>query len=400
MTFQKVKDFRFFHFLLACAIIAPKIYGIDYSILFLLIDALFVTLLCKKINNWPNNYFFIVIMWLILLALTLTSLIFLGTVDVQFLLKPGRQIVLLTLMLFIADRIQLRIEHVFKIILFAALINCIIIAVQLIGHNYFKIPGFMLPVAFNLEVDAPFRKPGLMSGYPHAGLLSLIAMQCLLYFYKRINRLLFVLFWSIFSISLIVTSRTALILGIIPHFFLLFLGFRSKKALGSILLFLSFGLSLIVYIINMLPEDTFTHSFELFLNYSENKSFSTLSTDASLDSYMWPQKTITWFLGNGKYMTNDYNLNVDDGFQIPFYGGGLIYLILILYVYFWYFYKSISRVKPYFKRVTIFSIFFIVFIANAKLDTIFTRVISDILTMFLALGLYSKFNQDDYSLSK
>ncbi len=150
----------------------------------------------------------------------------------------------------------------------------------------------------------------------------------------------------------------------------------------------------------MLPEDTFTHSFELFLNYSENKSFSTLSTDASLDSYMWPQKTITWFLGNGKYMTNDYNLNVDDGFQIPFYGGGLIYLILILYVYFWYFYKSISRVKPYFKRVTIFSIFFIVFIANAKLDTIFTRVISDILTMFLALGLYSKFNQDDYSLSK
>jgi hypothetical protein len=324
----------------------------------------------------------------------------LGAVDAQFFLKPSRQIVLLTLILFIVDRIQLRIEHIFKLILYAALINCVIIAVQLIGHNYFQIPGFMLPAAFDVEVDAPFRKPGLMSGYPHAGLLSIIAMQCLLYFYRRINRLLFVLIWSIFSISLLVTSRTALLLGIFPHLFLLFLGLRSKKALGSILLFLSFGLSIIIYIINMLPEDTFTHSFELFLNYSENKSFSTLSTDATLDSFMWPKKTITWFLGNGKYMTNDYNLNVDDGFQIPFYGGGLIYLILILYVYFWYFYKSISRVKPYLKRVTIFSIFFIVFIANAKLDTIFTRVISDILTMFLALGLYSKFNQDDYSLSK
>lgn len=397
MTIQRSRSSNLLYTFLACSIIAPKISGIDFSILTLILLCCFSMIKSRKIHSFPPNYYFVLVVWLILLTFTLTSYIFFGRIDFQFILKPCRQIVLLSLILIIIDRLQLKVEHVFKVIIIAALINCIIIAMQLVGHNYFSISGFMLPSSFNEEVDAPFRKPGLMSGYPHAGILSLIALQCLIYFNRRINRLLFVILFSFLTLSLIVTSRTALLLAIVPFVTFFMRGFKSKKALSGIILFIGIGISLITYIINMLPEDTFTHSFELFLNYSESKSFNTLSTDASIESYMLPLKTSTWLLGNGKYMTNDYNLNVDDGFQIPLYGGGVIYLIITICLYFYYFFKSTYRLKPTFKKYTIGCIFLIVFIANFKLDTIFTRVISDILTLFFAIGLQSKYNHEDFA---
>ncbi|MHA8076046.1 hypothetical protein [Aquirufa sp. TARAVU-A1A] len=399
MTILKSKTNNFVYFLVACAIIAPKISGIDFSILTLLIVDFYLILKIKRQHKFPPNYFFIVVIWLILMALSFLSFIILGTIDLQFILKPCRQIVLLALLLIAADRLQLKIDDVFKIIIIAAVINFLFIALQLFGHNFWGIPGFLLPPTFNEEVDAPFRKPGLMSGYPHAGLLGLLALQCLIYFNRRMSRIFFVLLFSILTLTLIVTSRTALMLAIIPFSMLILLSFKSKKALSGILLFLFFGVILIANIIKMLPEDTFTHSFEIFLNYNESKSLNTLSTDATLESYVFPLKTSTWLIGNGKYMTNDYNLNVDDGFQIPLFGGGVIYLIITVCLYFYYFFKSTYRLKSTFKKYTISCIFLIVFIANFKLDTIFTRVLSDILTLFFAIGLQSKYNLEDFMLN-
>ena len=98
-----------------------------------------------------------------------------------------------------------------------------------------------------------------------------------------------------------------------------------------------FGVYAIIYILSILPEDTFNVAFEVFINFLNNKGFSSQSSTALLDSYYFPNNLTTLFFGNGNFMRNDLQLNVDDGFQIMLYGCGIIYLILncIIFIYYY-----------------------------------------------------------------
>lgn len=395
---DKNNKFTFIHFIISLALIAPKIYGIDVPLLILLFPVLFFTLKIKTNKHLTKDYFRIFGLWIMLLVLSLFSFVIVGSVDIQFILKPFRQIVLLTFFSIITINTTISRISAFQIIIVAALINCLVIFLQLLGHNYFDSPNFLLPEAFDETVNVSFRKPGLMSGYPHAGLLSLIALQCLVFFVKRIKRFSFVILLTILTLSLIVTSRTALMLSIFPYITLIFMSVRSKKALSKISFFLFFGIALMIYVLNKLPEDTFKHSFEIFLNLSENNSFSTSSSDATIESFQGTDDIQTWLWGNGKFMRNDSNLNVDDGIQIPFYGGGIFYLSITLLLYFLYFNLSIKNVPNLFQKYTISIIFLVIFISNFKVDTIFTRVLSDIATMFVTIGLV--YNSERNKLEK
>lgn len=66
--------------------------------------------------------------------------------------------------------------------------------------------------------------------------------------------------------------------------------------------------------------------FELFNSYEESGSFSTTSSDATLNMYVWPNRLSTWFFGDGKFLNSDgsYYMHTDVGYLRYIYYFGII----------------------------------------------------------------------------
>lgn len=336
------------------------------------------------------KYLFIMLVWIILITWSLVLYLINSRIDSIFILKPFRQIVLLILIISIVSRININYEDIYKIVIISAVINTIIICLQLYGHNILNEPNFMMPSSFVETVNVPYRKPGLMAGFPHAGLLSLIAIICLLNFIKSIKIIYLLTILPLLAFSLIVTSRTALVLSIIPFFFLFIDATKEKKILFRFLSLIIICFWAISVILSFLPQDTVNFAFEMFINYAEKNELSTASTKALNSSYVFPSHLATLLLGNGLYMRTDINTNIDDGYQVLIYGGGLFYFVVIILLFAYYFTITLNSSISKLQKRTIYLIYAILLIANYKVDCIFSRVISDILVLFLALSLNAK----------
>lgn len=375
-------------FVLACAIIAPKIGSLDYPIVILLITYLFLIIKERANKNIiSRKYYNILLLWFLLIVWSFIVYAINGEINSIFFLKPLRQIFLLTLIFSIVRRTNISINEVFIIVIIAAIINTIVICLQLYGHNVLGIPHFLITSSFDEELDVPFRKPGLMAGYPHAGLLSLIAIICLLNFVKSIKKIYFLSALALLTFSLVVTSRTALLLSVFPFFFLYLYSLKSKKIMLRLFMFIGISLWGLGSIISILPRDTYNVAFEMFINYSENGKFTTKSSSATTSSYIVPEHISTILFGNGLNNRTDIDTNIDDGYQVLVYGAGLFYFILTLFLFYYYFKSSLSACDNRIKKHIIYLIYLVLVIANYKVDCLFSRVISDILVLFLAVGL-------------
>jgi hypothetical protein len=238
-----------------------------------------------------------------------------------------------------------------------------------------------------VDVTVPFRKPGLMAGYPHAGLLSLFAIIFTMHYRKEWSSLKFNTVMITLAFSLIVTSRTSLILSIIPFSLFFVNSIFSKKVFFKFIIFLIFGVSVIIFLLSILPNDTYEVAFEFFINIIQEKKFNTQSSDALIESYMLPYSAFTWLFGNGKFMRNDLGRNVDDGFQILLYGCGIFYLILNLFLFIYYWLISLKSTEINFQKYQLNIFFIIVLIVNTKADVLFSRVTSDIFVFFLTVAI-------------
>ena len=331
---------RSIHFFCGIALLSPKIGALDLSIVALILVCMITLLKSKLIIKIPNKFLNLFFLWSLVIVSCLVTFVINGKVDSIFILKPFRQLILLFLSILIVISYKFRLVDIFKIVLISAIINSSFVMIQLIGHNLFGIEHFMILPEFDINVNVSYRKPGLMSGYPHAGMLSVLGMLCLLNFIEKLNRLVFVLFWLLLSVSLILTSRTALFAGFVPMGIFILMGMRNKVAFKKLFLFMLFGIYAIIYILSILPEDSFNVAFEMFINFSNNKGFSSLSYTALNNSYYFPNNLTTFFFGNGNFMRNDLQLNVDDGFQIMLYGCGITYLILNCIIFIYYYLAS------------------------------------------------------------
>ena len=389
---------RSIHFFCGIAILSPKIGALDLSIVALMLVCIITLLKSKLTIKIPNKFLNLFFLWSLVIVSCLVTFVIIGKVDSNFILKPFRQLILLFLSILIVISYKFRLIDIFKIVLIAATINSSFVIIQLIGHNLFGIEHFMILPVFDINVDVPYRKPGFMSGYPHAGMLSVLGMLCLLNFIEKLNRIVFVLFWLLLTLSLILTSRTALFAGFVPLGIFILMGMRNKVAFKKLYLFMLFGVYAIIYILSILPEDTFNVAFEVFINFLNNKGFSSQSSTALLDSYYFPNNLTTLFFGNGNFMRNDLQLNVDDGFQIMLYGCGIIYLILNCIIFIYYYLLSLKTVQNNLQKNTILFIFILIFLFNFKGDGLFSRVFSDILSLIVALGISTTFI--NFSLDK
>lgn len=373
---------------LACAIVAPKIGSIDFPVLILCILNLYLVIK-KRANRVKvsKKLYYIISIWSILILWSIIIYLINGKIDSIYLLKPLRQIMLLILVFSIVRRTNISYNEVLIIVIIAALINTIVICLQLYGHNILGIQNFLVTSSFDSELDVPFRKPGLMAGYPHAGLLSVIAIICLLNFVKSIKKTYFLVILFLLSFSLVVTSRTALLLSFLPFSLLVIESLKSKRVMVRLILFMCIGTTGMVMILNALPEDTSNVAFEMFVNYSEKGKFTTESSSSTTKSYIIPEKISTYMFGNGLHNRTDVDTNIDDGYQVLVYGGGVFYFVITLLLFFSYFKFSLGAGE--YKKV-IYLIYLILLIANYKTDCIFSRVISDILVLFLSVSLNSE----------
>mgnify|MGYP006084339697 CR=1 FL=1 len=380
------------HFLLAIALIAPKIGLIDWPVIFMLIIVFLTFLKSKLIIKLPKKFYQIALLWGFLIFLSALTFLSNDKVDPIFFLKPFRQILLLALAIIIVKSNNIKLIEFFYVIVIAALLNSTLIGIQLIGHNFFKIQNFLILSNFDMVRDVPFRKPGFMAGYPHSGFLSVIGMYCLLSFAKFWNRSTFVVIWVLFTLTLIVTSRAAFLAGIVPSILFFLMGMKSKIVFKKLSYYSIIGISTIIYLVSILPINTYRVAFEMFINFSENKGFTTASSSALLDSFYFPSHLSTYFFGNGDYMRNDMNLNVDDGFQIMLYGCGIFYLLISLLIYIYYAYLSSKGTEIEFQKKLIIFIFMTILFFNLKSDMIFSRVFSDIFAFLVAIGLLNNQN--------
>ena len=373
---------------MSLAILAPKIGYVDYPVVILFFISLYYFF--KKPNQSISKVFYqIIFSWIFLILWSFITLIYNGTVNEVLILKPIRQIIIILFLIIIISKTKLSFTDIYKVIIISALINTFVISLQLYGHNVLGTPDFLMPISFDSELNVPFRKPGVFAGYPHSGLLSLFAIVCIVNKVNKIKIQYFILLFLILFFSLIVTSRTALMLSFLPIGWLFAKSLRSKKIFVKSLIFSIVVVLGLISILDILPADTTNVAFEGFINYKENGTFNTESQQGLNNSYIIPQKIATYLFGNGLANRTDVDTNIDDGYQSLLYGSGLIYFFISILLFFTYYLVTLKNSGP--KNLIIISILYaIILIANYKVDCLFSRVISEIFTMLLVVSVCSK----------
>lgn len=388
-------------FILALTIILPKSGILDYSFIPLFLAFIYSNILEKRIVRiaFPLEIWLLAAIWLSLFIFSLISLLINGFVSEVIIGKPLRQIAILFLVYEILLNDSRPIYSVIFAIFIAALINAAVILLQYALNAAGISDSWLMIGGFNEEIGGVFRKPGLTSGYPVAGMLSLFGILSGLFILQINYKIVYVLGIAVTILALIVTSRMALYLGMVTLIFWLYI-FRKNKftrkaiyfTFSILLLFISFALSL-----DIVHHDTISVMFEVFINLSESSTISTGSSDSLFESLqILPEKLQTILFGNGETGRSDSGINIDSGYQITLFGGGVFYAIvfyILFFIYLIFSYLNSSNIRF---KVYIFLIFILIAIAEIKGGTVFSRVVGDC-AVLLTIGsiAHRRLSNDD-----
>ncbi len=377
------------YFLLVSYLIMPKLGSVDLSVLALFVCFSFVFLKNIKVQSTPmkciaKNHIYLYIFMLSLLLLSLISFIANsgGDIDFQFTLKPIRVVIVSLMLIYIAKSEKLNVKDVAVIIMLAASINSIVVVAQYVVQILFGISEFLLNPNFSENVITPYRKPGLMSGYPTAGILSILGILSTVYLYRisKVNKFIFIVALLLNSVTCFMTARTAVYLFIVfclPYFMVSVL----KRRGVFIILVTALSLATIVTYVassdDKVLSGTVEKMFANIINYTQKGTFNDYSTEDLLENhYEFPDDDFTFFFGNSK-SSYDSETNSDVSiFKIAWNSGVFSSIIYVFsYVFIWF--SSLSMTKDNRGKVYINIFFCVFFIANAKGFYFFSRVIGD-----------------------
>ncbi|MFM4678113.1 hypothetical protein ACEUD4_06940 [Aeromonas media] len=377
------------YFLLVSYIIMPKLGSVDFSVLSLLMCFSVVFLKNIRIKSVPmrcitKNHIVLYFFMVSLLVLSLVSFIANsgGDIDFQFTLKPIRVVIVSLMLIYIAKSEKLLIKDVAVIIMLAASINSTVVVVQYIVQILFGISDFLLNPNFSESVITPYRKPGLMSGYPTAGILSILGILSAIYLYRteKINKFIFIALFFLNGATCFMTARTAVYLFIVvclPYFMMSVLKRRGLLIIITTALSLA---SIVTYVASSddkVLSGTVDKMFANIINYSQKGTFNDYSTEDLLENhYEFPNDQFILFFGNSK-SSYDSETNSDVSiFKIAWNSGILSSIIYVLsYLFIWF--SSLSMTKDKREKVYINIFFCVFFIANAKGFYFFSRVVGD-----------------------
>lgn len=287
---QLDKSSIIFLILLCLTFYLPRINGIDYGSIFLVLCSAFGFLIRIKniINDKLNKVevFFISLILSQLLFLALKSSPNLSS-DSYYLLRVIRTTSMLYL-LYIGSRVlKLSLIQLFKVLLIASWVHLLLVYLQYFTVGDLKLfflklnpifdPAINLDEFNNVMVGGK-RVKGAMNGFDGAGLLiaNIFAMS-LVFFRKNLNRLILII---ICFIGCLVTSRTGLVIFLFVLCNLVALSFiKDKKIFLKLLVAMLFSFFTIFYVATSLfPKSTFTestirNSFEVYFSFKESGKF-------------------------------------------------------------------------------------------------------------------------------
>ncbi len=369
-------------------ILLPKIGLIDLSVIPLGIYSLFIILKFKKFIL-TKDIIIILVLWLMLFLLALLSLNYYGNISYEILFKPIRQIVIIVCLSSILMKLDYTVDDILKLVLVAASINSIVIILQYLLEMLNITNNFLIMPSFDENFRVAFRKPGLYSGYPPAGMMAIIGITISLYFVKKNIKVIFIVTFILSTAALMLTSRMALLIGLLYMFILIpYVSFPKKKnfyMMSSVIILLIF----VVYVLiagKVLHHDTINVMFELFLNIINGDGIQTNSSTALIDSYLdnIPIYVSTILLGNGLTIKSDLGLTIDSGIHVVLFGGGLIALYLYIVQYFLYLRIAINSIFNNFSLVVLYLLLFLlVFVSNTKGAYLFGRGPGDVILLLV-----------------
>jgi len=375
--------------LLAFFIILPKIGMLDFSLIALAV-LLGVSFFVENESTYEHRYLneiFVIMFGLmvVIFGLSVTSLVINGgdNYDEQFLFKPFRMILLLFSLYYIFNKRNINISTVLNAIIFAALLNALVIYIQYVGSFIGGAGDFLQNPNFNESVLTPYRKAGLMSGFPVAGILSFCGSMISLHFFVNERKRWHLLLYVVIGLTCFLTARTALLLFILGTFFYL-LQISFKKGRFDILVLFTIVLSISFTYAFSSDNDVIIKTrdkmFANVINYISSGDANDYSTnDLLTNHYVFPSDFSTFMIGNSIPPENNI-VNTDVSFFRITWNNGFFSMLLYVFSYLFMWFISVSsREKSDNNKFIIFLLFAGVFISNFKGFYFFSRVIGDLI---------------------
>ena len=282
-------------------ILLPKIGVIDFSVIPLAIVTFWHILKKPSLLKLPIPAIFRAMIYIFILCFSLallSSIVHGKLASYDVLLKPLRLIFILIFGYLYLMGKRISKNDVLRSILWAAVINGLVILVQMILHTTGVSIDFLINPSFDINVNVSYRKPGLVNGFPIAGLLQVFGLVIL---YgspsMRISAVTKHLMNIILLSSMIFTARTAILCFLI----FLFIHICSKRlVITGKGIFITFFIIPILWLllINIMNVNTETFSFMLglFIIFFSSGTIDDPSVLGLVDSYQYfPERITTLF---------------------------------------------------------------------------------------------------------
>lgn len=381
-------NFNFHSFAIAIAILLPKVGLLDWSVfgLFFLAVAFRWNQVAISCDSEKKLVFFLLFLQFLIGCVSLVAN---SSVAENIFYRPLRVVLLIFLLsTFFTGKKSIDFTGALQIIYYAALINGLVILMQYILHMTNLSKNFLIMPDFDEQVNVVFRKPGLVAGYPIAGLVELFGIFSAVAISKLKNVRLPYMPLGLLFVALFLTSRTELyifLVVLLVYFFMCLYRCKYKP----ILTIVGFATSFAILFAFLLEQgyvhlDTYNVMLEAFINAAGGK-FGTESSDAVIESWRFAVNNFgTIIFGNGLQNSDDMLNTLDDGFQINFFGGGVFYLLFLYLIFF----LVMRRVYIYAKGYRIANLVLLiplVFLINEiKGAVIFSRVVTDFILVLYA----------------
>jgi len=218
-----------FSIVIILLLLLPKVGMLDFAILSIALYAFFIYYNNGKlvITNELKKILFI---WFILFIVALLSFLYHQSISTVIIFKPIRQFLLIFILSIIFVYKRYTIQNLLQIVLIASVINSSVVLLQCVVHLTLYIDDLLIVPGFNEDITVIFRKPGLYTGYPPAGMMAVVGFVISFYFIKKDFSYKYLIALALSSIAIMLTSRMALLIAVLYALFLIpYVSLSGKK---------------------------------------------------------------------------------------------------------------------------------------------------------------------------
>jgi hypothetical protein len=330
--------------------------------------------------------YLMVIIFTISLISTLTN--FTAPV-LEYVLKPVKVVLIGFLVYYYVLLRDIVLERALLILMLVCFTNSIVVYLQYFLDFFYGLKTFLYHP--DIGTYTPYRKPGLTTGFPTSGIISVVSAFLSFYFYFKKSQYIWLIIFFISSLSVFLSARSAMYLYILLMPVLLFyfsFYFQKFKPLFIAPMILVTAISFALGSENNLISGTVDKMFANVINYMETGSFHDYSTRhlVSGDHLSFPDNISTIVIGNSLDKSSGFQPS-DISFVRIFWSNGILALsiYILAFILVWYF--SIRSLPDRPLKVLFFSIFFVVFVMLFKGPYLFSTIVGPLVLFLFVVSI-------------